>query len=326
MTVTAKTQFVEDVTDRIGDYLTMAITKRVVSDINTCLLDYSVDRLNTEYDPSKDDCLALYIDAKRVEGKSDKTINRYVYILEKALKAIGSPTTKITTDQIRSYLGSEKERGLSNRSLESVRQVLSAYFNWANREGLLIRNPMSNLGAVKYTQEIRYPYSSLELDMIKRACRDSRDRAIVDFLLTTGCRISEVCALDRSDIDFNHLEVKVLGKGDKERVVYITEVAAASLKQYLAERTDNNPCLFYSQRGRLTPGGFRAMLNRLSRVSGVRNVHPHRFRRTLATNLIKHGMPIQEVSKILGHSKLDTTMTYVYIAAEDVKNSYRKYF
>ena len=180
--------------------------------------------------------------------------------------------------------------------------------------------------AIKQQKVIRKPFSSVEIERLKQAAESCRDRAVIAFLLSTGCRISEVCALDVLDIDFHRRRVKVLGKGNKERVVYVDDVTVLYLNEYLRERCDAEPALFLGKgSSRMTPGGIRAMLKRLERRSGVENVHPHRFRRTLATNLINHGMPIQEVAAILGHDKIDTTMTYVYIDQTNVEHAYRRY-
>lgn len=161
---------------------------------------------------------------------------------------------------------------------------------------------------------------------MKENCTSLRDRAIVCFLLSTGCRISEVCALDRDTIDFSNLECTVHGKGNKNRIVYLDDVTAMLLKRYLYSREDAKPALFVGKGSdRMTPGGIRLMLTKLGEASGVTNVHPHRFRRTLATNLVERGMPIQEVATILGHDKLETTMKYVFINPTSIKNSYKKY-
>ena len=160
---------------------------------------------------------------------------------------------------------------------------------------------------------------------MKRQCDNSRDLTIVCFLLCTGARIGEVCNLNRSDIDFGQKKVKVLGKGNTERKVFIDDNTIELLKEYFASRTDDNPCLFYGKRGRLTPGGIRAMLVDLEEDTEIASIHPHRFRRTLATKLIKQGMPIQNVAHILGHANINTTMTYVCIDEADVENEYRRY-
>ena len=166
----------------------------------------------------------------------------------------------------------------------------------------------------------------MDIERLKAACHTLRDKALVCFLLSTGCRISEVTSLNREDVDLRTMRCKVLGKGAKERIVYFDMVATMHLRAYLETRNDDHPALFVGKgTERLKPGGVRLMLNETAKRAGVEHVHPHRFRRTLATNLIAHGMPIQEVARILGHDKLDTTMGYVYLDDRDIQSSYRKY-
>lgn len=325
MSIMAKENLVEQFEERVGEYLTGTHTKKAVADLKETLEGYSVEAIGTDYAAADDDILKAFIDAKTVEGRSDKTVNRYSFILEKFIDAVGLPADKITADHIRSYLVTEKDRGLSGRSLEGVRQIISAFFGWSSKEGLIKKNPMGNIGAIKYKKEIKTPFSELEMDRIKQGCKNKRDRAIVYFLESTGCRVGEVCGLKRDAIDFQNREVKVLGKGNKERIVYMSELACSVVKEYIDSRSDTYAGLFVGQNGDLTPSGLRQILHTIEKRCGVENVHPHRFRRTLATKLIDRGMPIQEVAFILGHSNINTTMTYVFVDKTNVKNAYDKY-
>ena len=273
-----------------------------------------------------DELLDAYISAKTIEGRSPKTLDRYKYIITKMMKSINIPVRKISVFHIRTYLTKEKQRGLSDRTLEGTREVLSAFFGWLHREGLINSNPISNLGTIKYAKVTRLPYTQVDIEKLKESCNNDRDRAIISFLLSSGCRISEVCALNRTDIDFDNKQCTVLGKGNKERIVYIDDITVLHLKRYLNNREDEYEALFIGKNTkRLQPGGIRYMLKKVANRAEVSNTHPHRFRRTLATSLIDHGMPIQEVAIILGHDKLDTTMGYVYTDNKNVKNSYEKY-
>ena len=191
---------------------------------------------------------------------------------------------------------------------------------------MIEHNPAANLGAIKYAKKTKDVYSDGDMEKMKFGCLSIRDRAIICLLKATGCRISEITQLNRDDIDFKDLECTVLGKGNKQRVVFLDQVAAMTLLAYLNTRTDDNPALFIGKRGnRMTPHGIREMLVTLGERANVDHVHPHKFRRTTATNLIRHGMPIQEVAAILGHDKLDTTMQYVVLDKSDIKHSYSKY-
>lgn len=297
--------------------------------LRQCLSDqmesFTIEQAKTEYNESED-YLGAFISAKQIEGRSPKTIERYEYIIMKLMSAVGVPTKHISVYHLRNYLADMKERGLADRTLEGMRSVFSSYFGWLQKEGLITKNPCANLGPIKYMKKVRLPFSDVELHKIKEQCRSKRDIAIVHFLLSTGCRISEVCSLNRDRIDFDKKECVVLGKGNKERTVYIDNVTALILQRYLDDRKDKSEALFAGKgTDRLKPGGVRKLLNGIGDRAGVENVHPHRFRRTLATNLINRGMTIQEVANILGHENINTTMTYVFVDQANVHNSYERY-
>ena len=325
MSIEAKATLLNDMERALGTEVTAAEMARILTILSDKLQGY--DLIKNDLNPNEpDDLLDAYLSALAVEGKSPKTTERYRYIIGRMRQAVKTPTRSITVYHLRKYLSDEKARGISDRTLESTRQVFSAYFNWLQREGLIQSNPTANLGAIKYAKKIKDTYSEVDAEKLKFLCKTVRDRAIVLFLASTGCRISEVTQLNRDDLDLNALECTVLGKGNKERTVYMSPVAGMMVREYLATRKDDNPALFIGKRReRLTPHGVRAMLTELQNRSGVEHVHPHKFRRTLATNLIRHGMPIQEVAQILGHDKLDTTMQYVVLDKTQVANSYRKY-
>lgn len=324
MSVSAKNTFVSDLEDVIGEYLTGAHTKRVVSDVKDELNDYTMERISQDYNPQNDDIVQAYLNAKEIEGKSRETINRYRREIYKLCSYAEKPVCRITTEDVRDYLASEQLRGLSGHTLEGVRQCISAFFNWVWREGYIQRNPMGNIGAIKYKVELKIPFTALELERLRQSCRTSRDMALVMFFLTTGCRVDEVHKMDIDSVSFTDLEVKVLGKGNKERIVYLTPVSAMMLQKYLADRADDNDALFVGRKGRLTTQGLRCILKKLEDRSGVVNVHPHRFRRTLATMLIDRGMSIQDVAKILGHSNINTTLGYIYSDKINIKHSYHQ--
>lgn len=327
MTVQAKQQLVTDVVQEIGDFLTVTNTNKVGDILTEALTGYDLIELTPQQiGQTSLNYMELFLDAKRVEGRSEKTICRYSYTLEKALMAIGTPVDKITVFHIRTYLMDEKKRGLQDSSVEGLRNVLSSFFGWLWKEGLLPKNPCANIGPIKCQKKIRLPYSPVELQKIRNACKTSRDKALVAFLLASGARISEVCALDIKDVNFRDLDCKVLGKGNKERTVYIDTVTAMELQAYLEQRTDNSAALFAGKgTKRMTPHGVRERLKDIGEAAGVENVHPHRFRRTLATNLINHGMQLQDVALILGHENVNTTLKYVFIDKANVENSYRRY-
>lgn len=328
MSIEAKQLLLHDFGGKVGSILTVDQAEQVMELLSEQLSCYEVEKSESDGpDIESHELLDAYLSAKRIEGRSEKTLERYKYIINKMMERIDVPLRKISVFHIRRYLASEKERGISDRTLEGTREVLSAYFGWLQKEGLIPNNPIVNLGAIKYKKIERLPYSDVDLEKLKEHCLNDRDRAMINFLLSTGCRISEVCALNRDDVDLHDMECIVTGKGGKERTVYLSEVAALHLQRYLDSRTDDCEALFVSRKlkTRLTPHGARYALHRIADVADVKMCHPHRFRRTLATNLIDHGMPIQEVSSLLGHEKIDTTMTYVYIDKKNVKNSFNKF-
>lgn len=327
MSMADKKMFMKDVEGQIGTVLTVTQAAEVMRMIAEQLDGYSMDAIvNVDAMSDSADLLKIYLDAKEIEGRSKKTIARYRDIITRAMTAIKVPLRKVTVYHLRAYLMDKRKQGCADSTVEGVREILCAYFGWLHKEGLIEVNPCANLSPVKCAKVVRLPYSEVEIEKLKEACKTVRDRAIIDFLLSTGCRISEMCELNRDDIDFNLAECIVHGKGNKERTVYLTPVAMLNLKRYLSGRNDLLPALFIGQRmERMAPDGVRRMLKGIEKRSGVENVHPHRFRRTLATNLIARGMPIQEVAAILGHDKIDTTMRYVYIDGRNLKTAYQKY-
>ena len=236
---------------------------------------------------------------------------------------------EVSTYDIRFYLSYRRENSgkkLGNRTLDGMRRCYSSFFSWLSAEGLIGRNPCAAIKQIKYRKEVKKPYSAAEMEKLRRACANKRDLALLDFLYCTGCRVSEVARLNIDDIDFENMECTVLGKGNKERTVYLSEVAAMNLGEYLASREDNNEALFTGKgTERLGKNGIEVLLKRIGRKAGVINVHPHRYRRTLATNLLDRGMNIQDVAVILGHADLKTTQVYCYISQKNVKNAYSKY-
>lgn len=325
MAIESKVALMNELERDLSTRLTAADMSAVMSVLSDRLAGYDV-KCTGEAPDANDDLLDAYLNALDVQGRSPKTLTHYRYVISRMMKSVKTPTRRITVYHLRNYLASEKARGISDHTLETTRQAFSAYFNWLHREGLIETNPTANLGAIKYPKLQKELYSDADLERLKFGCKTIRDRAIVCFLKATGCRISEMCQLNRADINFAALECKVLGKGNKERPLFLDEVAAMTLQEYLSERKDTSPALFAGKgTDRLKDHGVRKMLTQLAKRTNVHHVHPHKFRRTLATNLIRKGMAIQTVAAILGHDKLDTTMEYVTLDKSDVKNSYRKY-
>lgn len=327
MSLTAKQMLLKDVETILNDKIPLTVSTQIMESVANALAGYECSLVsNGAADSDTEEFLAAFLSAKEIEGRSEKTLAHYKYSLDKLFHYLNVPIRSITVFQIRGYLSSEKSRGISDKTLENMRSIFCGFFGWLHKEGLLPQNPCANLAPIKCAKKVRTPYNDTDIARLEEHCANLRDKALIQLMLSTGCRISEICALNRSDIDFHSKECTVLGKGNKERTVFLNDLAIMRIRDYLESRRDSSVALF-AGRGtdRITPGGVRRMLTVLSEQANVTNVHPHRFRRTLATNLINHGMPIQDVASILGHDKLDTTMTYVYSTKEDVHNSYRKY-
>lgn len=324
-----KNIFINDFISALPERFNAEDVRAISSALTIVLNDYDVTPAGRElvpFDNESEKLLKKFLATKRVEGRSEKTIERYRYILTRFREEMGIPFNEADVYALRLYLASMEKNGSSDNTINGVRSILSSFYGWIHNEGFIERNPAANLGAVKCRKVIRKPYSSVELELIKNACATLRDRALVEFLLSTGCRVDEVTNLNINDVNFITREATVLGKGNKERVVYLSEVCVLHLGKYLDARTDKSPALFLGKGGqRLQNGGVRAMLKRIEAETGVENVHPHRFRRTLATSLIDRGMTIQDVAAILGHANINTTTAYIYTNRDNVKANYKRF-
>lgn len=301
-----------------------------VQDILTIELNkYEIQERCTDIvviDKSSETILKKYIATKRIEGLAEKTLIRYADENLKLIRFLNKPLDQITTYDLRFYLSYRRQQtGISNRTLDGMRRCYSSFFSWLTSEKYIFHNPCSSLSRIKYKKQVKKPFSATDLEKLKLACNNIRDRALIEFLYSSGCRVSEVVNLDVCDVDFGAGECKVVGKGNKERIVYLSSVAMMYLKKYLNERKYNGNALFHGRNQRLSKQGIEAAMRRLGKCSGVENVHPHRFRRTLATNLLDRGMNIQDVAEILGHADLKTTQIYCFISRSNVSAAYRKY-
>ena len=296
-----------------------------------CLKNYDVVEKTTEialpYQSENIELLKRYFAWKSTEGMSERTLKQYKFIVDKALDEMKKPISEITEDDVFMYLSMMKYRGAKDTYLRNVRNYLSALFNWLQSKNLIKNNPMKGISPIKVDKVIKEAFTDVELEQLRRATENARDLAIVELLYASGMRVSEMEQLNRSDIDLINKVVKVYGKGGKERRVYISNTAAYYLEMYLKTRKDSDFALFVSNRKpyeRLEVSAIQRMLRELGKKTGIAKVHPHRFRRTLATNLLRKGMTIEEVSQILGHEKLDTTMVYCNINQDTVKNQYMR--
>lgn len=306
-------------------------TANIVQDILTLQLNaYEIQErctAVTKTNTSAEAQLKKFVATKRIEGISDSTLRRYYAINLELIEYLHKPLYEITTYDLRFYLSYRRQKGnISNRTLDGMRRCYSSFFGWLSAEGLIGRNPCAALAQIKYRKQVKKPYSATDMERLRKACGNIRDLALVDFLYSTGCRVSEISRLDIEDIDFERQECTVVGKGNKERIVYLSPVATMHLQEYLSIRNDCSNALFTGKgSSRLSKSGIEAILKRIGQSAGVENVHPHRYRRTLATNLLDRGMNIQDVAAILGHADLKTTQIYCYISQSNVRAAYQKY-
>ena len=295
-------------------------------------LKKALENAITEKEKGKDnsnDLLELFLSTKRLEGRSDRTLKYYKNTVLNMMKSIQKPVTAITTDDLRQYLADYQKRPtVCKQSVDNIRRNLSSFFNWLEDENYILKSPVKRIHKIKSPVVVKEAYSDDEIEKLRYECKETRDLALVDFLLSTGMRVGELVLLNRSDIDFVERECVVLGKGDKERVVYFDAKAKLHLQEYLSTRTDSNPALFVGTRApfnRLSIGGVEVMIRRLGKITGIEKCHPHKFRRTMATVAIDKGMPIEQVQKLLGHEKIDTTLRYALVKQSNVKSAHRKY-
>lgn len=299
--------------------------------LQNVLCEYRVEPENQEVmvlDDSWRDDLESYLMAKALEGKSVATLKRYRYELNRLLSYVNKAVEKIRPGDISGYMRAYKRvRRISNQTLKNIRAVFSSFFGWLRDRDRVRKNPMVQVEQIKVEKKIRKPYSDTEREKMLRNCRSLRNKALLEFLYSTAVRVSELSALNISDVRFGTRDMVVFGKGAKERVVYLNERSNMYLLEYLESREDSNPALFVSERyphERLTKSGIEDIVRKTGRKVGV-HAFPHRFRRTAATNALNRGMPVQEVAKLLGHSKLETTMEYCTVEQESVKFHHSKY-
>lgn len=291
--------------------------------------DINVSSKNNEECSGNSELIDIFLSAKRVEGCSDKSMHYYRSTLNNAIRKIGKNIRHITTDDLRSYLNDyQLTSGATKVTVDNIRRILSSFFSWLEDEDYIVKSPVRRIHKVKVGKTVKETYSDEALEQMRDHCEGIRDLALIDLLASTGMRVGELVKLNRNDIDFENRECIVTGKGDKQRRVYFDARTKIHLQRYLAERIDDNPALFVSLLApydRLQISGVEIRLRRLGRELNIPKVHPHKFRRTLATMAIDKGMPIEQVQHLLGHQSLDTTLQYAMVNQTNVKMSHRKF-
>ena len=314
-----------NVLNEMSEYLSVAQMKKLQDVI---LKNFSENEPNKSNISNKE-FLKMFLDAKNVEGCSGRTIKYYEVTIEHLLSTIDTPIRKITTEELREYLANyQKINNCTNVTIDNVRRNISSFFSWLEEEDYILKSPMRRIHKIKTKTVVKTVISDEGIEKLRDNCKSTRDLAIIDLLYSTGIRVGELVNLNIEDIDLEGRECIVYGKGDKERRVYFDAKAKVHLKNYIESRVDSNSALFVTLDApfdRLKISGVEIRLRQLGRKLNLEKIHPHKFRRTMATRAIDKGMPIEQVQKILGHSKIDTTMQYAMVNQSNVKNAHQKY-
>ena len=324
-----KNLLIAEMQQKMLPYLNNEQLLRLQEALETCLAGVIIEPGDKETSSDEPDAIAAFIAAKRIEGCSEKTLNYYEKTILAVVNSIGKRIQQITTDDLRQYLTRyQVERNTSKVTIDNIRRILASFYSWLEDEDYIVKSPVRRIHKVKTAKIIKDTYSDEALELMRDNCESLRDLAIIDLLASSGMRIGEMVALNRDDINFNERECVVFGKGNKERLVYFDARTKIHLQNYLDSRVDNNPALFVALRSphnRIQIGGVETMLRALGCKLSLSKVHPHKFRRTLATSAIDKGMPIEQVQQLLGHQKIDTTMHYAMVKQQNVKLAHRKY-
>ena len=311
--------------NEMADYLNISQMKKLQE---VLLKNLSPSSAQKEQIPNSE-YLKLFLNAKRIEGCSARTLSYYEVTVKHFLDHLSVPVRKMTTDEIRGYLVSYQQiNNCGKVTVDNIRRNISSFFSWLEEEDYILKSPMRRIHKIKTKTVVKETISDEGIERLRDSCNEIRDVAIIDLLYSTGIRVGELVNLNIKDVDLEQRECVVFGKGDKERRVYFDAKAKIHLKEYLKAREDDNPALFVTLDApfdRLKISGVEIRVRELGKTIGLTRIHPHIFRRTMATRAIDRGMPIEQVQKILGHSQIDTTMQYAIVNQNNVKNSHRRY-
>ena len=324
-----KQNLINDVVQEMIPFLNNAQAEKLQMVLQHTLFNYEVVESENKDNDSEQNLVELFLSAKRIEGCSEKSLKYYNATIQALLDGVGKPIKHIQTDDIRNYLTEYQTKKKSSRvTIDNIRRILSSFFSWLEDEDYILKSPVRRIHKVKTASNIKETYSDEELELMRDNCLEIRDLAMIDMLASTGMRVGEMVLLNKADINFNERECIVFGKGDKERIVYFDARTKIHLKEHLQSRTDDNPALFVTLKapnGRISIGGIEARLRKFGKQLGLQKVHPHKFRRTLATMAIDKGMPIEQLQQLLGHRRIDTTLQYAMVKQSNVKIAHRRY-
>ena len=324
-----KQNLITDIVQEMLPYLNNAQMEKLQETLVYTLFKYEVTECEKEEGILEQNLVELFLSAKRIEGCSEKSMKYYESTILALLDELGKDVKHIVTDDIRAYLTDYQVRKQSSKvTIDNIRRILSSFFSWLEDEDYILKSPVRRIHKVRTGTSIKETYTDEDLELMRDNCTELRDLALIDMLASTGMRVGEMVLLNREDIDFNERECIVFGKGDKERIVYFDARTKIHLLNYLNSRNDDNPALFVSLQkpyNRLQISGVEVRLRQYGKRLGLNKVHPHKFRRTLATMAIDKGMPIEQLQQLLGHKRIDTTLQYAMVKQSNVKISHRKY-
>lgn len=327
-----KEKLMEDVLQAMTDKLSERQKEQLAVAMRECLQKYQLSEIalpNEDILANNSRLLAMFLSSKRIEGCSEKTVVYYQETIQRFFIQVRKEITQIDTDDLRLYLSTyQQERQVSRVTIDNIRRILSSFFAWLEDEDYVVKSPVRRIHRIKTAKIIKEAFTDETIEVLRDTCSEIRNLAMVELLASSGMRVGELVKLNRTDINFNERSCIVFGKGSSEREVYFDARTKLHLQQYLETRTDEEPALFVSLRApykRLEIGGVEFLLRKLGRLASIENVHPHRFRRTLATRAIDKGMPIEQVQRLLGHKKIDTTMCYALVNQSNVKIAHRRY-
>ena len=304
--------------------------KTIVTELQILLDNYDINPKSTELAIYEDNYQEIrqFLIAKKLEGRSPNTLKLYSLCLRHAMDKIHKPVKDITGNDLRCYLYQlQIDRNITNRTLDNRRLILNTFFQWLTQEGYIEKNPCKIITPIKYEAKPREPFTDIEMEILRDACVTERERAIIETLYSTGCRVSELMILKKSDIDFVTREVHLFGKGQKHRISYLNARAELYLEKYFKKRRDSDEHVFVSDRWPhkgLSKEGIEKIIRIIGKRAGIEHVYPHRFRHTMATDALGHGMPVTDLQSILGHSRLETTMIYAKMSQENILHNHKK--
>ena len=298
--------------------------------LDRVLVNYKIEEIKDELNGEDNQhYVESFLSSKRLEGCSEKTLHYYESTIQIVLNTIQKHVKHVTTDDLRKYLTDYQNVHKSSRvTIDNIRRILSSFFSWLEDEDYIVKSPVRRIHKVKSATTIKETYSDESLELMRDNCNSLRDLALIDILASTGMRVGELVLLNIDDINFNERECVVFGKGDKERIVYFDARTKIHLQNYIDSRSDENKALFVSMRkpyNRLTIGAIETIIRNIGKQLEIPKAHPHKFRRTLATKAIDKGMPIEQLQKLLGHQKIDTTLQYAMVKQSNVKIAHKRY-